>query len=255
MDKIKRFLTNKNTITILGVVLIIGLLYGGYSYMIKKTVEPRRIPVAIDKINPRTEITEDMIEYIEVPNVAVSENVILNSQDIIGKYTNINTIVPKGSMFYKDVVIKKEDMPDIVLTKLKKGEILYQFPVSFESTYGNIMVPGKFIDIYMKATDKDDKVIIGKLIKDINVLSVNDSSGNSVFDNNGTPSVMLFGLQADLYQLLKKASYMDVDLFPVPHGEPLGKEIQTGTTQVTTQYLIDYINSQSIDVPLEAPGE
>ena len=255
--KLKKFLKNKNTITILGVILIIALLYFGYSYTINKAVEPQRVPVAVNTIDPRTKITEDMIEYIDVPATAVKDNVIRNSSQIIGKYSNVNTVIPAGSMFYTDTVIEEEELPDIVYSKLKKGEIIYSFSVNMESTLGNSIYPGNYIDIYMKSNDTNDKVMIGKLIENVEVLAVNDSSGNPVFESsteNRTPAWMLFGLQPDLYILLKKASYMSgygVELYPVPHGDYIDDYVEVeGATRVSIDYLKDFITANTVDVPI-----
>ena len=52
----QRFLKNKNTVTIIGVIIILVLLYIGYSSQINKAVQPLRVPVATETIQPRTEI-------------------------------------------------------------------------------------------------------------------------------------------------------------------------------------------------------
>ena len=105
----------------------------------------------------------------------------------------------------------------------------------------------------MKVGDGDDeKIMIGKLIENIEVLAVKDSSGRAVFENTSdsrTPSMMIFGLKYNLYTILRKASYMDslgVELYPVPHG---GEVTEEGATQVSTQQLVDYIDAHSVNIP------
>ena len=65
-NSLKRFFMNKNTVTILGVIVIVGLLYFGYTTQIKTQVQPKSIPVAAKTIQPRTLITDDMIKYVDV---------------------------------------------------------------------------------------------------------------------------------------------------------------------------------------------
>ena len=36
---IKKFITNKNTVTILGVIIIIAILYFGYNYQVEKILK------------------------------------------------------------------------------------------------------------------------------------------------------------------------------------------------------------------------
>ena len=81
---IKRFLRNKNTVTIIGIFAIIGILYWGYNYQINKQVNPiRNIPVAKQTIQPRTLITQDMIDYVDIPPILLQDNLILASSLVV----------------------------------------------------------------------------------------------------------------------------------------------------------------------------
>ena len=251
---VQRFMKNKNTVTILGIVIILIILYIGYSTQINNAVQPVSVPVATETIQPRTEITSDMVETIDMPSVSIKENVIVNRNNIIGKYSNINAVIPKGSMFYTDAVISKSELPDSVFVKVKKGDVVYNFPVDMESTYGNSIYPGNKIDIYMKTGNgEDEKVMLGKLVKNVEVLAVKDSSGKNVFENteeDRTPARLIFGVPEDITLLLRKASYMEslgVELFPVPHG---GKVSTEGATEVSTQQLADYIDAHAVNIPV-----
>ena len=253
----KKFFKNKNVVTIIGVVVILILLYIGYSTQINNAVEPIQVPVATQTIQPRTQITDDMVQMVDMPNISLSDNVIRSRSQIVGQYSNVNSVIPEGSMFYTDTVINGDELPDAAFAKVKSGEVVYNFPVDMESTYGNSIFPGNMIDIYMKVGDgTDEKIMIGKLIENIEVLAVKDSSGRAVFENTSeerTPSMLIFGLNGNLYTILKKASYMEslgVELYPVPHG---GEVDQEGATQVSTQQLVDYIDAHSVNIPEPEP--
>ena len=62
----KKFLTNKTTVTLVGILLGLGVLVGFYLYRVSKEVNPTRIPVAKRDIAATEEITKDDIEYIKV---------------------------------------------------------------------------------------------------------------------------------------------------------------------------------------------
>lgn len=259
---IKRFFTNKNTVTILGVIAVIAIIYFGYNSQIKKATSPVRIPIAKETIQPRTLITKDMIKYVSIPSVAVSENVIRFEGSIVGKYSAINTVIPAGSMFYSGVVVSADDMPDALFTNIKEGEIPYNFPVSMSTTYGNSIVPDSYIDIYMKAVDDNGEIMVGRLLENIQVLAVKDSSGNNVFEDMSskrTPAFLYFGVTEDLHILLRKASYLSsksVVLFPVPHGTII--EDEELVTEVSTQYLRDFINAHTVvidETPTDNPND
>ena len=246
---LKRFFTNKNTVTVLGVIAILALLYYGYSKTIENQVRPTRIPVASTTIQPRTLITDDMINYIEVPAAWVNGNVIKNSNSIIGKYTAVNTVVPAGSMFYSDVLIEEDELPDSAFTAVKDGERPYSLSVTTSSTYGNSIFPGNKIDIYMKAVDENGQVMVGRLLAQVEVLAVKDSQGQNVFENTSTtrtPATLLFGVPEDVFILLKKTEYLrsyGVELFPVPYG---GTSPVEGDLTVDRQELVDFIESNTV---------
>ena len=78
-----------------------------------------------------------------------------------------------------------------------KGYVLYNLSVDTASTYGNSVYPGNYIDIYLKAVNtlseaqiidsqykgRADQVMLGKLLSNVEVLAVKDSSGKAVFQN------------------------------------------------------------------------
>ena len=248
--KFQRILKNKNTVTIIGVLIAIGILYWGYNKQISSQVNPiRNIPVATETIQPRTKITSDMISYVDVAPVVLSDNVLRHANDVLGKYSNYNTVIPQGSMFYTNTLVDESELPDSAFTQVADGEVVYNFPVNMESTYGNSIFPGNSIDIYMKATNDAGQIMVGKLVENVKVLAVKDSSGKHVFENSDearTPSTIIFGVSPEINILLRKASYMsdqEVELFPVPHG---GTTKEEGTTQVSTEYLKDFINANTV---------
>lgn len=260
MNSIKRFFANKNVVTILGVIVVIAILYFGYTYEVNKAITPvRNIPVAKVTIQPRTLITKDMITYIDVVPSMLKDTTIRYSAQIIGKYTNYNTMIPTGSMFFKDTVVNQDELPDSSFVKVKDGDVPYAFNVTMVSTYGNSIMPGNYIDIYMKAKDDTGKIMVGKLVENIEVLAVKDSSGKDVFENTSedrTPSLMIFGVSEEINILMRKAGYMNeyaTVLYPVPHGG--SANVEPGETQVSTLHLKEFINAHTIVIDEESGEE
>lgn len=251
INSLKRFIRNKNTVTIIGVIVIIGILYWGYNSQIQRQVSPiRNVPVARVTIQPSTLITADMIDYVDIAPIVYNHGAVNRyANTIIGKYTDYNTVIPAGSLFYNDVLITAEDLPDAAFVKIKDGEEVYRFPVNVTTTYGNSIFPGNKIDIYMKAVNVSNQIMVGKLIENVEVISIKDSSGRNVFENtqeNRTPAMLIFGLSPENHNLLLKASYLNnlsVELFPVPHG---GTIERPGGTRVSSQTLKDFINAYTV---------
>ena len=252
INSLKRMLKNKNTVTIIGILAVVLILFFGYRYQIKRQVDPiNGIPVASVNIQPRTLITSDMVETISVaPIVLQKGEVYQNSAAVIGKYSNYNTMIPKGSMFYLNTVVDLKDLPDAALVEVPEGKVPYNFPVTMDTTYGNSIYPGNYIDIYMKANTSNDRIMVGKLLENVKVLAVRDSAGKNVFENteeSRTPAYLIFGVDPKVNLLLRKASYMSnysVELFPVPHGTSVESTDKEST--VSSQTLQDFINAHSI---------
>ena len=254
-NSLKRFFGNKNTVTIIGVLICILVLYVGYNYRIKQATTPVRVPYANQTIQPRTLITADMISYTEVLPSTLKGKYILNANLIINKYSNYNTIIPAGSMFYSDAVINESDLPDSAFGAIPEGYTVVSFPVTMASTYGNSMYPGNYINLYFKAINEDTKkLVFGKLISNIEILDVKDSSGNHVFENTSesrTPAYILFAVPEEQHVLIRKAMYLtriSAELIPVPNTATLTEE---DTVVLDSQALAQFIIERTERYELE----
>ena len=254
-NSLKRFFGNKNTVTIIGVLICILILYVGYNYRIKQATTPIRVPYANQTIQPRTLITADMISYTEVLPSTLKGKYILNANLIINKYSNYNTIIPAGSMFYSDAVINERDLPDSAFGAIPEGYTVVSFPVTMASTYGNSMYPGNYINLYFKAINEDTKkLVFGKLISNIEILDVKDSSGNHVFENTSesrTPAYILFAVPEEQHVLIRKAMYLtriSAELIPVPNTATLTEE---DTVVLDSQALAQFIIERTERYELE----
>jgi hypothetical protein len=246
--QIKRFLSNKNTVTVLGAILIVGIIWFFYNYRIQQAVNPQKMPYAKVNIQPRTRITEDMIGYINVPPAMIKGNVIKTANLIVGKWSNYNTLIPSGSLFFSDTVITAAELPDSAFVTIPENYTAFNLPVTTASTYGNSIFPDNYIDIYFKALNPDGKVIVGKLIANVKVLAVKDKDGRHVFENSEearTPSIIIFAVPEDMHILLRKALYLAnvkevaAELIPVPTTESYSTD--PGSIKITSQYLKTFI--------------
>lgn len=256
MFNVKKFLANKNTVTVLGVFLGVLVLYFGYNYRVQQAIKPERIPYALTTIQPRQKITEDMVGYADVPPAMIMGSVIKSANLIIGKYANYNTMIPEGSLFFDNTIISAADLPDSAFIDIPDGYVPFSLPVTVESTYGNSIFPGNYINIYLKALDDEGKIMVGKLVENIKVLDVKDSSGKHVFENTDeerTSSNIIFAVPEELNLLLRKAYYLKdttevaAELIPVPNTESYTGEV--GAINITSQYLKTYLELKTSFVP------
>lgn len=254
---IKKFLSNKNTVTIIGVFVGIAVLYFAYNWRVNQAITPVKIPYAKQEIAARTLITEEMIGFMEVPQsmVTSNSNLISSSAGVVGKYVSYATTIPANGLFYKETVMEANEMPDSAFADIPTNFTIYSLNVDLHKTYGNSIFPGNYIDLYFRATDDTTgKVIFGRMIKSIEVLAVKDSQGRHVFETtteDRTPSELLFAVPDDFYLLLMKAQYIssDVEILPVPRNAEYTAE--PGDTVVTSEYIQEFILNKTTYLPDE----
>ncbi|MDO4995557.1 MAG: hypothetical protein Q4E69_00050 [Bacilli bacterium] len=258
---LKKVIINKNSVTILGLILCIFIIFYSYNKRVSDSINPITVPYAKTQILSGTQITNKMVGITQVPPSMLEGDVITNVSDVVDKYTNADTMIPEGSLFYKRAVVAREDLPANIILDYPTGYVLYNMKVNTESTYGNQVYPGNYIDIYLKVetqsltgdiTNKraDDKVMVGKMFSHVKVISVLDKDGNAIFkkDNNaGPPAMIIFAIPEEYYILLTKAFYLRSyysTLIPVPTNESLKES--PGELEMSSEYLKEWINAVTI---------
>ncbi len=248
---IRRFIGNRNTVTILGFLACIAVLVIGYNYRVKEAISPITVPYAKQDIPSRTLIAPDMIGRIRISSEYVNnaDNLIKQTKEVVGKYVSFKTNVSKGSLFYKESLKEADEMPDAAFANIESGHTIYSLSVNADSTFYNQIRAGDYIDLYMSAVDKDNGnlVIYGKLIESIRVLAVKDNKGNNIIKNSlayGKPSELLFSVSDEMFLLLKEAEYVsgDIEITPVVRNEKYTAD--ANDTIVSSEQLRQFIESK-----------
>lgn len=246
MKGLNKFLKNKNTVTIIGVLLCLGILYVGYTMRINQKTTLVTVYYAKQTIQPKTQITDEMVARKDVPASFINGSYYKNYNDIVGKYSNYNTIIAEGSLFYSDLLIEEENLPDAIFYDVNEGERIVSFPVDTISTYGNSIMPSNIVDIYVKLVDDSGKLVYGEFFQNIEVLGVKDSSGKNVFENteeSRTPAYLYFSLPEAKYLLFSSLNYLetnDIEVVIVPNTAKFDAEDPTAT-EVTSEYLYKFV--------------
>lgn len=245
---VKKFFKNKNTITIIALVFSLGFLYFAYNMRIEKRTQPIVVPYAVSAIGPRTFISADMVSTKKVPGGIVTGEVILNKNEIIGYYVNKDAVIPQNGLFYETAVVKWEEISDAIYSDIPDNHTIVNLKVNRESTYGNSIYPGNYIDLYYKANDStldSNKIMIGKFIESIRVLAVTDGSGKNIFETKGTPAepeYIIFSVDEKYHLLLKKAMYVGGgEIFIVPRNAAYSKNPKSTTivNSIIESYILD----------------
>lgn len=246
INAIRKFATNKNTVTIIGVLAGIVVLWFFYNQRVNKAINPVKVPYANKNLVAQSEITDDDISFMSVSSDTLKvAKIITDKSKLVGKYVNVGTSIPEGGLFYQSQVVKKEELPNSIFSLIPKGYTIYQLKVDNTSTYGNSIYPGDKIDLYLRYTE-DGTFINGKFIENIEVLAVRDSSGRDVFDESTkrTPALLLFAVDDQYFCYLQASGHLSgVTVYPVPRG---GNAEDMGERQLGNEQILTYLSSRAL---------
>jgi len=258
--KLKRALKNKNTVTVICVMLIVVILLVGYQTRINGATKPIAVCYAKEEIQPRQQITDDKIGTKQIASAAVENTVYRNCNEVRNQYANYNTIIPKGSMFYNGTVIPAADLPDAALRDIPNGYTLYSMQVDMNSTYMNSLLPDNYIDIYVLTKDPGGKAVVGKFLSNVKIRAVRDANGLNVFENSSErriPSRLFIAVPDEQFLLLKRVETINqngigsrITLTPVPIAV-ITEGDSSLTPTVSSKYLEEYVTALSKEVPTE----
>ena len=254
---LKRFISNKNTVTFLLVLVLIVIVYFAYNYLVNKAISPVTIPYATTLIKEKTEITSAMIGTIQISGTFVTssgEGLLQSRGQILEKYVAEGYQIPANSFFYSEAVVEEDEVNKTTFDDIPDGYTVFQLPVDFHSTYGCSIMPGNYIDLYFKATDDttDKNIIFGLFIKSIEVREVVDADGYDVFttteeDDEPQPKYMYFAVPEYYFELLRKAMLIttnDIEIIPVPRNA--GYSENPEETTIASESIENFILSKTV---------
>lgn len=254
----KKFLGNKNTVTILGVVLIVAILGIGYHVRINQKTSLKSVPVAKETIAPKTQITDSMIRTVSVPTNFLVGSYYENPGNIIGKYTNYNATIAEGSLFYVDLLVNKEDLPDLMFGDIEEG--YRPFVIDLGAVTGLYGGPGDYIDIYFSGITADEKVMFGQFLNGIQILSIVDDNGRNAYTNSSdeeeeqnAAQLMYISVPEDLYIMLNRydrlnevVSTLKSHLVLTPHS--VDPDVENVDIYLTSDDIRKLINDNSKEI-------
>lgn len=253
---IKRFFSNPNTLTFFFVLILIGIVYGVYSNAVSKSVSPESVSYANTNIASQTEITADMINSIEISGNFVSKagaNLLKNRPSVLNHRVKEDYNILKGSFFYKDAIEteantkRKTDTADI-----PDNYAVYTMKTDFHSTYGCSIMPGDYIDLYVKAKNpSNNQIIFNIFISSIKIHKIINSNYEDVFktleDETCNPAFVEFVIPIEQYELLKRAEMMPnlgFKLIMVPRNASYSQK--PNPTKIESEFIKNLIEEQSV---------
>ena len=250
-ENITKILKNKNTLTVLIVFAGIIGLYAVYNWKVKQATQLVPIPYAKSEMNSRNKIDTEKISTVSVPQSLVSnaKNLIKSARELDGKFVNYGYTIPANSFFYSQSILQESSKPESEFANIPNGYTVFQLDVDFNTTYGNSIYPGNYIDLYVAIKQKEtDKLLFGRLIKGIQVMAVYDADGNNVFESSSEvrrPKSLWFAVPNDLFKLLKTAGYVEAKLIPIPRNASYSSEQRP--PEIDSTFIQDYILAKGVN--------
>ena len=210
MRKIKR----TGIIVVILCLCVIGNVIA-FRYYLAKTINLKTTYIAKHNIPPRTQIKTEDLTMIQIPEKYMQAYTWNEKADIIGKYTSIQGMIPKGSMFYKDMLYNEKEVRDLAITKLQEGMTIFTLETNV-SSLGSIE-EGMYADIHVSISQKKEIPITGILIRHAEVISIKDHKGLSLKDEQSTkvPYFIELGInQTDIDYLSLASALGEIRLFP-----------------------------------------
>ena len=242
MIKLKVIIIKWLTILLIGGILAIADI-GLINLMSDIKLNIVETYVASHDIMPRTCISEEDLELIKVPNAYIDEKAFIKKEEIVGKYTEIQGMIPKGSLFYKSMLASQEELSDYPATKLLERQIAYSLAVNIIELSGNTIVENQRVDIYVTLLGKDNMPIVDKLVSNARVLSIHDSKGYNVTHPKSTkiPNVIVLAVDENSVEYLAKAEKIGTIKLLASSESYDQEEAQLNDTSILIDYLTESI--------------
>ncbi|MBR3694563.1 MAG: hypothetical protein IKL88_08555 [Erysipelotrichales bacterium] len=208
----------------IGFILIAVVSYFLFQVALDNAVDLVEVPFAKKTLYAHQMIQEEDIEMREVPRVYVQSDVILKREDIAGKYVDLSSKIPKGSLFYEDFLVSDEEIKDLPSLLLKEGQMAYPIKVDLLKSSGATLHVNQHVDIYMTYASKVNKVKVTTvecLIRNARIINVKDRNGLNVGeeDAKSVPSIVILAIQLEQVDLLRKAQEIgELDIY-APRSE------------------------------------
>ena len=254
-ETIKRFVGNKNTVTILAVIAGVIVLWYFYNYRVNQAITTIRVPYSISGVDSSKKINTEEVGYKELTQSSLKDSdIVTNIAALEDKYICTGSSVAANDFFYESQLCDKKELKNFIFDELGDDEKIYTLSVDFKDTYADSIMPGDYIDLYIRATDDNNKVIFGPLIESIQVLAVRDSSGRDLFWDSeaGNTAALLFAVPNDYHKLLNVSELISgysIKIIPVPRSSSY--TANPGETKMVSDELYNFIMSKAASISVQ----
>lgn len=183
------------------IIVIILLANQLITLKVKQELHLETAFIAKKDILPRTCIQQSDLQEIQVSGAYLNENVVLDKNEIIGKYTDIQGKIPAGSLFYRSMLIDASKISDLSSALLNEGQCIFSLQTGSLSSFS----AGQRIDLYWQDAQSEAN---GVLIKNARILTIKDPQGLNIDDeeSTGIPYMMDLAIREADFVIVNQAS-------------------------------------------------
>ncbi len=199
---------NKETILkILGIAVsgcvLAALFFAAVELRSEQKLRLTKTYLAARDIPPRTRIQEEDLVEAEIAGDYLLDQAVCEKEQIVGKYTEIQGMIPAGSVFYRRMLKDLKDLPDYPTAQLRKGQSAYSLETDL-AKLGGTVIPGQRVDLFATIVDRDGSLITGCLFENVRVIAVKDHNGFDLDDpeGTGTPYLAILAVRSEDMEML-----------------------------------------------------
>ena len=236
------------------VLTLITLVYYACHLYVKKEINLKTTYIAKHDIPPRSKISESDVLTVQLAEAYIVAESYQDIEEIVGKYTDIQGMIPAGSMFYKSMLYDAKDIPDDAFSQLRNGQAAFVLQTDM-SQLGSIQ-PGNRVDLYVTIEQKDKAPITGCLLEGIRVISIKDHKGLDIDhpDSTKTPYITELAINREDIELVSLAQEVGkLRLFSSTNPYDVNQEAQRVTDSDCTKYLENILYPPQTPLPTPTP--
>ncbi len=217
LNTLKGMLSNKNTITILGVLLGVVAIYFVYDNRVKSTATEITVYYVKSDVPANTQLKKENIGTVSINSSLAKtyKGLVTNDGQIMDSkkqyyYTKFDHTLSTGQLLStEDLVAPDEKLPS-KMYNLDPEMKQFEIPVDTDLTQGNSIAPGNSIDLWIKGRDQANNVIFAKFIENLEVLDVVDNNWMTTAGNiTGNPKFLITTVDKDTWLLLEKSTMLN----------------------------------------------
>jgi pilus assembly protein CpaB len=190
-----RAMRMENKLLLLAVVCGVTAALLGYFFLANKeeevlsSMKPVKVFVASKFITPRSQIKEDMVQFVEMPSKFVTSANVSSFEKLKGKMTIVPFIEGEPILLNK-LSAKAEELSSAVPTGLRAVGVA----VDEESSVSYLIKPGDYVDVLLTFETSEGKkvyTVTATILQSVQVISTGTNFTNGDADIKGYNSITL----------------------------------------------------------------